>query len=243
MAGQCNPTHLLPQSVQQQLKDLIRSKDRFLGAVSHELRTPLSSVLGFAEILRDSSSNLDDAEKQEFLSRIADEGRDMADIINDLLVAAKAETGQLVIEPRPVDLREDITTIVSLLPDVPARIELPQTGVRALADPVRLRQIMRNLVVNAGRYGGSDIEIGIARNDGHVVVQVRDNGTGIPENEWEAIFDPYRTSQHRQHQPASVGLGLTISRLLARRMAGDLTYRYENAQSVFELTLPTADSG
>jgi K+-sensing histidine kinase KdpD len=67
-----------------------------------------------------------------------------------------------------------------------------------------------------------------------------DNGGGIPQGEWESIFDPYSRSHHRAGQPASVGLGLTVSRVLARRMGGDLTYRYDGRTSVFEMVLPTS---
>lgn len=230
-------------SVQSQLRDHIRSKDEFLGAVSHELRTPLTSVLGFAAMLRESGVDLTENERAEFMALIAEQGEDMADIVNDLLVAASAETAELVVDSTPIDVAAAIQKALEHIPEVSTRIEMSGEPPQAFADPVRVRQIVRNLLTNAGRYGGSDIEIGIAGCDESVVIQVRDNGDGLPEEEWETIFDPYQRSHHREGQPASVGLGLTVSRMLARRMDGELTYRYEGDRSVFELVLPAADRG
>jgi signal transduction histidine kinase len=230
-------------SVQSQLQDHIRSKDEFLGAVSHELRTPLTSVLGFAAMLRDRGFDMTEDERAEFLAFITTEGEDMADIVNDLLVAASADSAELVVDSTPIDIAVDIQKLLEHIPEVSTRVELSGEPPQAFADPVRVRQIVRNLLTNAGRYGGADVEIGIAGCSDSVVIQVRDNGAGLPEHEWETIFDPYQRSHHREGQPASVGLGLTVSRMLARRMDGELTYRYEGDRSVFELVLPTADRG
>ncbi len=230
-------------SVQSQLEDHIRSKDEFLGAVSHELRTPLTSVLGFAAMLRESGLDLAEDERAEFLALITGEGEDMADIVNDLLVAASADSAELVVDSSPIDIAVDVHKVLENIPEVSTHVELSGEPAHAFADPVRVRQIVRNLLTNAGRYGGSHVEIDIAGCSDSVIVQVRDNGEGLPADEWETIFDPYQRSHHREGQPASVGLGLTVSRMLARRMDGDLTYRYEGDRSVFELVLPAADRG
>ena len=113
---------------------------------------------------------------------------------------------------------------------------------RSAIDRSYATQVLRNLVANAARYGGSEVEVSATADGECVVVQVRDNGSGIPPHEWESIFDPYTRSHHREGQPASVGLGPTVSRILARRMEGDLVYRYEGDQSVFELLLPAYDT-
>jgi signal transduction histidine kinase len=221
------------------LEELMRSKDEFLGSVSHELRTPLSSVLGFSAELCDRYQDFDEDERQELIALIAVQGQDMANIINDLLVAARADLSGLVVEPSLIDVATDIQEVLKHLPDVVTDVEYPVKPPEAFADPVRVRQILRNLIVNAARYGGRRVEVGVNSKNGFAVVQVRDDGEGIPKGEWESIFDPYQRSHYRKGQPASVGLGLTVSRMLARRMDGDLTYRYEDDQSVFELTLPT----
>ena len=226
--------------IQGQLEDHIRSKDKFLGAVSHELRTPLTSVLGFVAVLRDQGRTLTEEEGAEFLALIGEQGQDMADIVNDLLVAASGDPAGLVVDSSPIDIAVDIRKLLDHIPEVSPRVELSGGPAKAFADPVRVRQIVRNLLTNAGRYGGGDVEIGITGGSDSIVVEVRDNGQGLPEDEWETVFDPYVRSHHREGQPASVGLGLTVSRMLARRMDGDLSYRYEDEHSVFELVLPAA---
>jgi signal transduction histidine kinase len=109
----------------------------------------------------------------------------------------------------------------------------------ARADPARVRQILRNLITNALRYGGPELRVQIQQTPETAVLQVLDNGADIPESEWEDIFQPY----HRLNQPAtqteSVGIGLSVARHLAHLMAGDLTYQYRNGWSIFQRTLPT----
>lgn len=226
--------------IQEKLEELLRSKDEFLGSVSHELRTPLASVVGFATELRDRYEDFDPVQRREFLALIADQGQDMAHIINDLLVAARADADSLVVRLAPVDLEDEVNTVLRQVDGVRVSVETAGADVSALADAGRVRQILRNLVVNARRYGGPNVTISIADRGETTSVAVCDDGPGIPESEWERIFDPYSRSHHREGQPASVGLGLTVSRILARRMCGDLTYRYEDRTSIFELELATA---
>lgn len=225
--------------VRDRLQELLRSKDEFLGSVSHELRTPLASVLGFASELRDNFDEFDPEERQQFVTLIAEQGEDMAHIIEDLLVAARADTDGLVVRNVPTDIGHSVASVLNQVTGVVNDVEL-ENGVEALADPGRLRQILRNLVVNADRYGGDQVAIEVTERRGRVTLQVRDNGSGLPRDEWDAIFEPYTRSHHREGQPASVGLGLTVSRILARKMGGDLTYRHEGGSSVFELTLNSA---
>ncbi len=226
-------------SVRDRLQQLLRSKDEFLGSVSHELRTPLASVLGFASELRDNFDAFDPEERQLFVKLIAEQGEDMAHIIEDLLVAARADTDGLVVRSVPTDVAHAIEAVLTQVAGVVTAVDV-RDQVEALADPGRLRQILRNLVTNADRYGGEEVAIDVTGRDGEVVIRVRDNGAGLPRSEWDSIFEPYTRSHHREGQPASVGLGLTVSRILARRMGGDLTYRHQGGQSVFELTLRSA---
>ena len=226
--------------VQEQLENMMRSKDEFLGSVSHELRTPLTSVVGYAALIRDNAERFDQDEIDEMVRLITAEATDMADIINDLLVAARVDGGSLVIEPIAIDVEDSIKQVVDHLANTEIDTSHVQSAV-AFADPVRLRQILRNLMVNAVRYGGDDIVVTVAGDTDRVLVEVRDNGEGIPRSHWETIFDPYQRSESVNINPASVGLGLSVSRTLARRMRGELTYRYEDNESVFTLALPAHD--
>jgi signal transduction histidine kinase len=109
---------------------------------------------------------------------------------------------------------------------------------RALADPTRVRQIIRNLVTNALRYGGDEITITTHRNGPDVTLVFSDNGEGIPNEYRRQIFDPYYRGKSGIAQPQSIGLGLAVSRQLARLMDGDLTLRSDLGPATFQLTLP-----
>jgi signal transduction histidine kinase len=110
----------------------------------------------------------------------------------------------------------------------------------AMADPVRVRQILRNLLTNALRYGGPEITITTHRDGPEVTLVLSDNGDGIPPEHRKRIFDPYHRGQKGLSRSDSVGLGLAVSRQLARLMDGDLTLRTDLGPATFQLTLPLA---
>ena len=110
----------------------------------------------------------------------------------------------------------------------------------ALADPIRVRQIIRNLVTNALRYGGDEITITTHRDGPDVTLVFSDNGEGIPNEYRQRIFEPYHRGESGTAEPQSIGLGLAVSRQLARLMDGDLTLRSDLGPATFQLTLPKA---
>lgn len=224
------------------LRDLTQSKDRFLASVSHELRTPLTGVLGFAELLRDNDPDMPSEERQQMLRAVADQALDLGHIIDDLLVGARAELDQLTIARVPVSPRAQVAQVIEAYgPEVGARVkvidELP-ADVRAMGDPGRVRQILRNLVNNAYRYGGPRIEVKIDAADETIRVDISDNGPPIPPDMQQRIFEPYQRAHSAGSQPDSVGIGLSIARTLARLMDGDVTYRRLDNWNIFELSLP-----
>ncbi|MBK5267660.1 MAG: GAF domain-containing protein [Acidimicrobiia bacterium] len=230
------------ESARENREQLLRAKDEFLASVSHELRTPLTAVVGFGEILRDTGHLLSETERHEFLQLLVTQGSDVSNIVNDLLVAAKADIGSLNVSRVNVNLRAQIAQVVENVdPDLRARINVLDTiDVRALGDPDRIRQVVRNLINNASHYGGPSIEIRLLE-DETPRLQVCDNGRGIPDEDRERIFQPYQRAHNAQGVAGSLGLGLSISRQLAHLMGGDLVYRYDDNESIFELTLPRAE--
>jgi signal transduction histidine kinase len=102
-----------------------------------------------------------------------------------------------------------------------------------------VRQILRNLISNALRYGGPNIEVSTSREPGTFVVEVNDDGVGIATEDHERVFVAYERAHQSEGQPGSVGLGLTVSRTLAELMGGSLTYRFDG-RSVFRLELPSS---
>lgn len=228
---------------QDELKKIVASKDQFIASVSHELRTPLTAILGFAEILRGPQAGLSTEERVELVQSIATQTRDVTNIVEDLLVAARADDNSLVVTRVPVDLRAQAAQVLETIDISGAQdIELSGDRTRGWGDPARVRQILRNLISNAFRYGGDEVEVKTHRDGSWSWVEVIDDGDGVPTGERDLIFEPYRRAQDTVGLTASIGLGLTVSRKLADLMGGTLTYRFENGRSVFRLALTSAES-
>jgi signal transduction histidine kinase len=227
---------------QRRLGEQLGAKDELIASVGHELRTPLTAVLGFAEMLRiGNDTDMTATDRDQMVEFIAREAFDLSAIIDDLLVAARIEIGSLEITQVPTVMRAQLAQVIeSWDSETIARIVVKGEGPRATADPGRVRQILRNLITNALRYGGDGIEVEIGTDRDAVFVEVRDDGPGLPAEEWERIFDPYYRYHSVSSQPGSVGLGLTVARGLAELMRGSLTYHYHHGQSIFTLRLPQA---
>ncbi len=226
---------------QAQLEQLIDSKDQFLASVSHELRTPLTVVNGMAAELHENFVSFQQDEVAEFVRLIADQSRDMASLIEDLLVAARADIGAVTIKAVPVDVRRELESVLSSMPDV-FLLENHVRHTPVVGDPSRIRQILRNLLTNASRYGGPNVRASSTFDGTSVIVSVSDNGDGIPMDLRAKIFEPYERAHSAKGVTGSVGLGLSVSRTLAELMGGSLSYRHTSGESVFDLTLPIASS-
>ncbi len=229
------------EQAKQELETSLRSKDELIASIAHELRTPLTAVVGYALVLQDEHSGLSGEERADMIRTIADEGADLTNIVEDLLTAAKAEAGTLTVVHVPVDLRAQAAQVLETWhQQQTGHIELTGTGIRAIADPARVRQIIRNLISNALKYGGDTIKINVTGDQTTTRIAVTDNGPGIPPGQQERIFEAYQRAHHTPGLTASMGLGLTISRQLAHLMDGNLTYQHQTRQTTFELTLPKA---
>lgn len=220
------------------LERLMRSKDEFIASVSHELRTPLTVVVGMAVELERSWQSFSAAEVAEFVGLIADQSREMSNLIEDLLVAARADIGKIPIRLVETKLMDNLEQVVfAFAKSDRDRVQIEGADIVADVDPVRFRQILRNLISNAIRYGGDEIKVTIKTQGSDVVVSVYDNGVGIPHGMRERVFDPYARAHSSDGVPNSVGLGLTVSRQLAGLMGGKINYRFDTG-SFFELRLP-----
>ncbi len=227
------------------LESLLRSKDQFVATVSHEIRNPLTVVLGFADELRDGLLRSGDVESAELAELVGDQSREINNIIDDLLVAARAELGSMTVVPDLIDLATEVRTVVRgcvCAKDVRDAIALDLESAPVWADPSRVRQIVRNLLTNAIRYGGPSITVVVRANEHTVTACVCDDGAGIAEEDRATVFEAYQQGHTDTPVSGSVGLGLHVSRKLARLMDGDLVYTYEGGVSTFALTLPAAKS-
>jgi PAS domain S-box-containing protein len=225
-------------SAYERLEALVQSKDAFVASVSHELRTPLTVVSGLAHELSQRWRTLSDSEMEEFMSMLVGQSLDMADLIEDLLVAARANIGNVTVRVVPVDVSREVDNVLAGFErqtDKTIRATIESATIEA--DPTRFRQILRNLISNAIRYGGRDIEVVGSARAGVYAIEVRDDGDPISMSDRDRIFEPYERAHDTSGRPGSVGLGLAVSRTLAELMRGSLTYHHDG-QSVFRLELP-----
>jgi len=220
------------------LEASLASKDQLIASVSHELRTPLTAVVGLAEELITSGDQIDHEERTQLMEIVAESSREMADLVEDLLVAARSEDGTLPVFPDRIDLSLLAQSVLSQI-TVPDGVEVlvEDSDSVAFGDPVRVRQIIRNLLTNAFRYGSSPITVSVSREDDVAMLDVHDSGIGIPTIDRDRIFEPFGRAESSRTVKASVGLGLALSRRLAGLMDGSLTY-VEGEGTTFRLTLP-----
>jgi signal transduction histidine kinase len=229
------------QASRHRLEELVRAKDEFVATVSHELRTPLTAVVGLSDELQHRRPDFDESELTEFVALIAEQSNEVAGIVEDLLTAARTSVGTLVVTCEAVDVRIEVDAVLAgLETNRGGAFEVVGASPAVWADPSRFRQIVRNLVTNARRHGGENVRIELLQRAGRSVVAVLDDGDGIPDALREQVFEPYARAHEAGTQPASVGLGLSVARELARLMGGDVCHGREAGWTRFELLLPLA---
>ncbi|MGZ8412786.1 MAG: sensor histidine kinase [Gemmatirosa sp.] len=226
------------------------AKAQFLAMMSHELRTPLNAIAGYAQLLELGLRGPVTPEQRADLARIDRSQRHLLSLINDILNFAKIEAGHVDIVPRPILLAEVLATVEPLVaPQLQAKAQRYADDSAAcdaivLADPEKVRQVLLNLLSNAIKFTPPRGSITVrCRAAGQAaLVQVIDSGIGIPAQQLDAIFEPFvqiERSFSSDHQ--GTGLGLTISRDLARRMGGDISVVSTPGEgTTFTLTLPLA---
>lgn len=231
---------------QRSLEQLVADKDRFIASVSHELRTPLAAVLGLSDELSNRWEQFSQAEAHTLVGVIAEQSSDLASLVEDLLVAAKMDMGELAVHSHVIELTDQVEATIgeaTRAGNLPRRPSVVGDPTWVVADPIRVRQIVRNLLTNAGRYGGDNVEVRIDMGaESAARISVCDDGPGVPTEDRERIFEAYQRSREQDAHLGALGLGLTISRQLARLMHGDLTYAYTDDQSIFTLSLPTTST-
>ncbi len=207
-------------------KRAVELKDEFVSMVSHELRTPLTSINGFSDTLRESWSQLPPNEVDEFLLIMRGETQHLSNLVEDILVIPRLEAGRLRLEPGIIALRDEAYEVSRLVFTGTTRevqIDIP-ADIRVTADPNRVRQIFRNLLENARKYGGDQVLIAGELTGESYKVVIADNGTGIPVEDRERIFEHFEQAVRGDARSEGVGLGLPIARKLARAMGGDLWF-------------------
>jgi signal transduction histidine kinase/CheY-like chemotaxis protein len=224
------------------------AKSEFLARMSHDLRTPLNAIGGYAELVEMGIHGPVTPAQAEVMQRVRRAQQHLLTLINDILSYARLEAGQVRLELESVQVPHILMELRPLVePQAEAKgvrlaVDRGDPGVQVRADRERVIQVLLNLVSNAVKFteAGGEVSITSSATPSIVSIRVRDTGPGIPEERLEEIFNPFvqvgRSSAERRQ---GVGLGLAISRELARMMEGELVVESTVGRgSTFTLTLP-----
>jgi PAS domain S-box-containing protein len=225
-----------------------RAKSRFLAVISHELRTPLTAIIGFADLLETGVLGPLEKQQRESLGRITASSWGLVQIIDEILTFSTAEAGREQVRPQVLDVVDLAGGVASLFQLQAARqglqLEFSTSSpcLSLLSDAGKVRQILINIIGNALKFtdqGKVSLEVRAAAN-GAVEVLVRDTGPGIPADQHDLIFEPFtQADQSSTRVKGGTGLGLAVSRRLARLLGGDVTVESVPGQgSTFRLWLP-----
>jgi PAS domain S-box-containing protein len=227
-----------------------KAKSDFLATMSHELRTPLNAIGGYSDlILAGIRGPITEAQKLD-LERIKRSQRHLLAVINDILNFAKLESGRIQLSPTQISMNtvlgelESLVTPTLLQKSITYEYRCCDPKYQAYADPERVQQILLNLLSNAAKFTrkGGHILVECLPQKTTMIVDVTDNGVGIPPDKLQTVFEPFVQLERGQSpEMGGTGLGLSISRDLARAMDGDLTATSEPGKgSTFRLVLPRA---
>ncbi|MBF0573673.1 MAG: response regulator [Desulfamplus sp.] len=224
-----------------------RLKSQFLSNMSHELRTPLNSVMALSRVLMMQAKQKLNDEEVSYLEIIERNGKNLLNLINDILDLSKIESGRMDINPNFFSIEEAIENIVErLMPiaeekNIEIRQNISENLPKIESDEIRVAQILQNLIANAVKFtdvGG--VNISVKHDEKQIIVKIEDTGIGIAENDLSSIFDEFRQvdgSSSRRHE--GTGLGLAIARKAAFMLGGKIGVTSKLGEgSIFTLTLP-----
>ncbi|MHB9134705.1 MAG: sensor histidine kinase [Armatimonadota bacterium] len=229
-----------------QQHQLAHEKDEFLAILSHELLTPLTAILGWAQLARDQQSALLTQQALEVIERNACRQRRL---IEDLLDTSRVLQGRVVLNQQPVDLwRLAAEQVDHLRPQaeerqITLRLQTPEDALPVLADPARLEQVIRNLLVNAVKFTdhGGTVTLTGRRDDGFTLLAVQDTGRGLTPEEMPGIFTRYR-QPHLDPSSEGLGIGLALAKGLTELHGGRILASSPGLGkgSTFTIALPVA---
>jgi two-component system phosphate regulon sensor histidine kinase PhoR len=209
-------------------RHLEEEKSDFVATISHELRTPMTAVYGAAQTLLRDDLQLDDERRDVLLRMIATQATRLTQITEEILLTSRLDRGEIEVHRTPVDVADVVRAAIEAIRAQslePAEIELDLADdvATASADADRLQQVLVNLLDNATKYGADPFVVRAENADGCVRISVTDAGPGIASTERDRIFEKfYRAGPELTRSSGGTGLGLYISRELARRMGGRL---------------------
>ena len=206
------------------------AKSEFLANMSHELRTPLHSILSFSELGMEKVDTANTKKLLDYFEEIHDNGGTLLHLLNSLLDLAKLESGKMTFYFEQIDLNEPILSVINEMNirfserELSVRVVEPSTKTKCVADPEKIKQVVRNLLANAIRFSpdGGEIEIAWRQNNDVVRVSVGDQGVGIPKDELDGIFQKFVQSSKTKTGAGGTGLGLSICREIIQKHKGQI---------------------
>jgi CheY-like chemotaxis protein/anti-sigma regulatory factor (Ser/Thr protein kinase) len=231
-----------------------QAKTEFLSRMSHELRTPLNAVLGFAQLLQAGAGRQLDERGQMQLEQIRQAGWHLLALINDVLDVSRIETGAIHVEARMIELRSLLDEVIEMsgaqaqAHGVSLRLSEREAldGCRACGDPVRLRQVLLNLISNAIKYNrpGGQVRLGAGTSGARVTIRVEDNGLGMTRQQLEHLYEPFNRLGRERGGVEGSGIGLVLTRQLVMLMRGTIEVFSEPGQgTLVTLMLPADEAG
>lgn len=241
----------------ERLQELDQAKNDFVSMVSHELRTPITSIVGYTEMLQDGAAGAISGDQDRLLNAVRRNGERLIALIEDLLTLSRIEAGTFSLEKTATDLTSVVTrAFEALSPTLMERrlmvaFEAPDGPVTVLGDASQLERVVLNLVGNAIKFteDGGRVECSLTSAGDAAVIEVRDTGIGIPEEEQANLFHRFfRSSIAQERAIKGTGLGLSIVQSIVHSHGGEITIRSEHtvgteARVTIPLLAPTGDRG
>lgn len=211
--------------------------DEFVARVSHQLRTPLTSIVGYAQLIEARTD-----EDTEAVTTVIAQSVELSCLVDDLTTTARLDANLLSIEPRPVAVGDAIATATAFVDLLGTSVDVDCREADVLVDPDVFRHVVRNLLFNAHRHGRPPITVRGQPTEDRYVLQVVDEGPGIPAGVESAMFGRFVHGDDDDPGHRAVGLGLAVAQELTELMGGEIAYRRFQGETHFILDLPLVRS-
>ena len=225
-------------------QSLGKARDEFVANASHELRTPLTSIFGLAHVLEEDPAVAESEGAMEMVGMIISETHDLSRMVDDLLTTARLDAGALHYQFENLPVLTEISEVVDPMRKAGLGVEVDCHPSLVRSDRLRLRQVLRNLLSNASKYGGDSVRVNGRVVSGWYELRVEDDGEGIPAELEERLFQRFLHQGNAPLVLGSVGLGLSIVRALSEGMGGAVWYeRSDDGWTSFVVRVPLAPKG